>query len=351
MILKGQKRKLPPQDVEVSDQSGPLWESQRQFVFSVSLNKYQRSQEIPEPSLRRSVLIANTLRQVSLETCREPPLDGEGSQPSFAPQEMEREVTSAGAKRDSVAPVDDAFMDPACCPGVSLSCFGNDAASRCLTSCHVSESNVPATAEEEDGDWGTMSTDSDFSLSAAISSILTALDSIDGGPQAAQRTPLRSLENLSGPSEGGAASAKQEIRDYNISWGQQGEAKVQGDMMEATRTSHTDDVIMEDPFQDIDTSQLAMDMGVLGLRSSGAGFSAADDLTRYIPPLSQSRFSSHPFSVSLGSHLKCLPSFSSFSPLSSSSSLSSPGSASFSGQSQVREGLELEQLMEILVES
>ncbi|XP_037534290.1 SERTA domain-containing protein 2 [Nematolebias whitei] len=348
MILKGQKRKLTQEDVEVSDKSAPLWESQRQFVFSVSLNKYQRSQELPEPSLRRSVLIANTLRQVGLETCRTPPLDGEVSLPLLVPQETEREVTSAGARHQSVVPVDDAFTDPACCPVVSLNCFQNNAASRSLTSCHLSEANAPATAEEEDGDWGSMSTDSDFSLSAAISSILTALDStMDVGPQAPQRTPLRSLENLSGPSEGGAASAKQEIRDY--SWDHQGEAKVQGGIVEAVRTSHTEDVTMEDLFQDIDTSQLARDMGVLGLRSSGGGFSAADDLIRYIPPLSQSTFSSHPFSISLGSNLKCLPSFSSFSPL--SSSLSPPGSASFSGQSQVREGLELEQLMEILVES
>lgn len=347
MILKGQKRKLTQEDVEVSDKSTPLWESQRQFVFSVSLNKYQRSQELPEPSLRRSVLIANTLRQVSLETCRTPPLDGEVSLPLLVPQETETGVTSAGARHHSVVPVDDAFTDPACCPVVSLNCFQNDAASRSLTGC-LSESS--ATAEEEDGDWGSMSTDSDFSLSAAISSILTALDStMDGGPQAPQRTPLRSLENLSGPSEGGAASAKQEIRDY--SWDQQGEAKVQGGIVEAARTSHTQDVTMEDLFQDIHTSQLARDMGVLGLRSSGGGFSAADDLIRCIPPLSPSPFSSHPFSISLGSNLKCLPSFSSFSPLSSSSSPSSPGSASFSGQSQVREGLELEQLMEILVES
>lgn len=64
MITCGQKRKLPTEDDEVSDRSSPLWESQRQFVFSVSLNKYQRSQELPEPSLRRSVLIANTLRQI-----------------------------------------------------------------------------------------------------------------------------------------------------------------------------------------------------------------------------------------------------------------------------------------------
>lgn len=330
MILKGQKRKLPPEDVVVSDQSGPLWESQRQFVFSVSLNKYQRTQELAEPSLRRSVLIANTLRQISLDTSTAPPVDEEES----APEETEREAASAGAKHQSAASVRDD------CPVVSLNCFQISGASRCLTSCHVSEPHVPGTAAEEEEDWGSMSTESDFSLSAAISSILTALDStMDGGPQAALRTPLRSLENLSGACKGGVALAKQEIRDCSISWDQQGESKV---------AEGGPDVTMEDLFQDIDTSQLERDMGVLGVQSgSGGGFSRADELIRFIPPLSQSTSSSHPFSFPLNSNLKCLPSFSSFSPLSSSSSPSS-GSASLSGPGQ---GLELEQLMEILVEA
>ncbi|KAK5929932.1 hypothetical protein CgunFtcFv8_011120 [Champsocephalus gunnari] len=81
MIMKGQKRKHPPEEVEVSDRSCPMWESQRQFVFSVSLNKYHHGQELPEPSLRRSVLIANTLRQVSLEAFAAPSVDTEVSPP------------------------------------------------------------------------------------------------------------------------------------------------------------------------------------------------------------------------------------------------------------------------------
>uniref|UniRef100_A0A1A8G6M4 SERTA domain-containing protein n=1 Tax=Nothobranchius korthausae TaxID=1143690 RepID=A0A1A8G6M4_9TELE len=304
MILKGHKRKLPSEDVEVPDQSSPLWESQRQFVFSVSLNKYQRSQELPEPSLRRSVLIANTLRQISLEACRSPPLDQQASEPSCS--------FPLSAQNNAA--------DRSCCSG---------------------EPGVPVT---EDEDWGLMATDSDFSLSAAISSILTALDSsVDGSPQAAPRTPLRSLENLSGPSEGGVALVKQGSRDHSIRWEQEV-------AMEAVRTSYMDDVTMEGLFQDIDSSQLEKEMGVLGLRSGAGGCSAGNDLIRYLPPLTPP--SSHPFSFSLNSNLKCLPSFSSFSPSSSSSPSSSAASASFSAaQNQMREGFELEQLMEILVES
>lgn len=297
MIMKGQKRKLPPEDMEVSDRSNPFWESQRQFVFSVSLNKYQRSQELPEPSLRRSVLIANTLRQVSLEACSAPSADWEVSQPPCS--------SSSG-----LSPLDIMM-------------------SHCATNRSTPSSalNVPLPVRDEDEDWGSMSMDSDFSLSAAISSILTALDStMDGSTQAAPRTPLRSLENLSGPSEGG-------VRHGGRDCGEQ-----QRDCRAGS--SYLSDLTVEDLFQDIDTSLLERDMCVLGLR--GSGNVAGDELLRYLPPLS----SVSP--LSLTQNLKCLPSFSSFSPLSSSSS-SSPSLSlpHFSASNHV----ELEHLMEILVES
>ncbi|XP_071352196.1 SERTA domain-containing protein 3 isoform X2 [Trachinotus anak] len=323
MIMKGQKRKFPPEDVEVSDRSSPTWESQRQFVFSVSLSKYQRGQELPEPSLRRSVLIANTLRQISLEACRSAPVDREVSPCSSSPaiQAIEQENIFTGvsaAKHHSAVAVNNSQPVLASCPLVS---------SNYMSSC----------------------------VTTAISSILTALDTtIDGSPQAAQRTPLRSLENLSRP-EGSVAWVKQEVRGYGASWEQQEECRVRESNMEGMRSSYLSDLTVEDLFQDIDTSLLERDMGVLGLRGSGGGYPAGDDLLRYLPPFSPSSSSSHPFSLSLNQNLKCLPSFTSFSPLSSSSSslpsLSLPPSSPFSGHNHVREGLELEHLMEILVES
>lgn len=333
MIMKGQKRKLPPEELEVPDRSSPFWESQRQFVFSVSLNKYQRGQELPEPSLRRSVLIANTLRQVSLEGCMAPSMDMEVSQPP---------CSSSSAFQESITNSHSALSS---CPLVSSNYLSNCAVSRSPVSCHSSASNVPLSAKNEDEDWESMSMDPDFSLSAAISSILTALDStIDGSPQAAQRTPLRSLENLSGPAEGAVAWMKQGVRGYGGSWEQQENS------MEVMRSSYLSDVTVEDLFQDIDTSLLEREMGVLGLRGSGGGYPAGDDLLRYLPPLSSSSSPLLPFSLSLNQ--KCLPSFSSFSPLSSSSSsLPSLSSPPFSSQNHMREGLELDHLMEILVES
>lgn len=328
MIMKGQKRKLPPEDMEVSNRSSPFWESQRQFVFSVSLNKYQRGQELPEPSLRRSVLIANTLRQVSMEACSVPSVDTEMSQPPCCPSaSLYESIVNSSPVVSS-------------CPLVSLNYSSNCSTSRSPASCHSATSHIPLSPRDEVEDWESMSMDPDFSLSAAIPSILTALDStIDGSPQAAPRTPLRSLENLSGPSEGALAQMKQGVRGYGASWEQQGESS-----MELMRSSYLSDLAVDELFQDIDASLLERDMSVLGLRGTGAG----DDLLRYLPPISSSS-PSHPFSLSLNQNLKCLPSFSSFSPLSPPSpSLSSPP---FSSQNPMRDGLELEHLMEILVES
>ncbi|XP_062275297.1 SERTA domain-containing protein 3 isoform X2 [Scomber scombrus] len=317
MIMKGQKRKLPPEDVEVSDRSSLAWESQRQFVFSVSLSKYQRGQELPEPSLRRSVLIANTLRQMSLEACRSPSVELELSLPpcsSSSVLQTKEQESIVQAKHHSAFMVANSLSAP---PNCQL---------------------VPP-------NWA----------AAAVSSILTALDStIDLNQQAAPRTPLRSLENLSGFSEGGVTGMKQGVRGYGVGWEQQEECRVRESSMEVMRSSYLSDLTVEDLFQDIDTSLLERDMGILGLRGSGGGYPAGDDLLRYLPPFSPPSSSSHPFSLSLNQNLKCLPSFASFSPSSfssSSPSLSSPPSSPFSGQNHMREGIELEHLMEILVES
>ncbi|XP_029373880.1 SERTA domain-containing protein 3 [Echeneis naucrates] len=356
MITKGQKRKFLPEDIEVSDwSSARTWESQRQFVFSVSLSKYQHGQELPEPSLRRSVLIANTLRQISLESCWVPSEDIEVSPSSSSPAIHMKEGESIFTKHHSAAVLTNSHSALASFPMDSSNYISNSVTSSCPASCQVDTSNVLLSVGEEDEDWGTMSTDPDASLSAAISSILTALDStIDGNPWVAPRTPLRSLENLR-PSEGSLAGVKQEVRGYGASWEPLEECKMRETNMEVMRSNYLSELTVEDLFQDVDTSLLERDMGAFGLRGSGGGVPAGDDLLRYLPPFSPSSLSSHAFSLSFNQNLKCLPSFSSFSPLSSSSSsapsLSSSPSSPFSLHSCVREGPELEHLMEILVES
>uniref|UniRef100_A0A8C7RKJ4 SERTA domain containing 3 n=1 Tax=Oncorhynchus mykiss TaxID=8022 RepID=A0A8C7RKJ4_ONCMY len=166
----GQKRKVD--DVVGGMRSG-TWDSQRQSVLGISLIKYHHGQELMEPSLRRSVLIANTLRQIHLEN--KPPYGASG--------------------------VEDVWM----------------------------------------------SSESDFSLSAAVSSILKELDlTVDRG-QSPQRTPFRSIENLPG--------------DLGLirSW------VAFGSVEEVVCSSYLQDVKLDELFHDIDTSVFDREMGVRAL--------------------------------------------------------------------------------------
>ncbi|CAN9511275.1 unnamed protein product [Ophioblennius macclurei] len=305
MIPKGQKRKASPEVESVSEKSGPEWESQRQFVFSVSLIKYQHSQELVEPSLRRFVLIANTLRQFNGATPECPP----NSVSALQVKEKESEITA-------IKPTD----------GSSDS--SDSGTKRSLGNRHARD-HMPV----EDEDWASMSTEPDFEVETAIASILLALDStIEGGPQAVQRTPLRSLENLS---EGGATWEKQEPQAYFESWQQPEVCRLQDSGL---APGYLGEVTVEDLFQDIDASLLEADIEVLGARGGLCGHPAGDELLRYLPPFAPS---SDSFAIALNQNLKCLPAFSSFIPPPSSSST----------QNHLREGFELEHLMEVRVES
>ncbi|XP_028320346.1 SERTA domain-containing protein 3 [Gouania willdenowi] len=186
MILKGEKRKVRPEDQEVL----LGWENQRQLVLSLSFIKHQHGQELLEPSLRRQVLIANTLRQLSAL---------------------------------------------------------------------VPENQVPPSDDDEE-DWGSMSAEPDFEVTAAVASILTALDApMDGGPQVGLRAPLRALENLLEPGWDKAAA-----QAYGELW--------ENKDVEVMRFGSLGDVTVEELFHDIDTSLL---------QSDGGG----EDLLRCLPPL------------------------------------------------------------------
>lgn len=343
MIVKGQKRKLHSGDEQVADRSSPFWENQRQFVFSVSLNKYQRSQELPEPNLRRSVLIANTLRQVSLEACEAPSIDMEPSLPTCTSSSVYQEKNSVARYNSSVV-LGNSHSALASSPICS-----SDFLPKYATSYHSDASYIPVSEKDDNEDWGSVSMDTDFSLSAAISSILTVLDSsIDGSQQVAPRMPLRPLENLSGPYEASLTWHKQEIVDYGESRQQQLECNLHENNMEDTKSNYLSDLTMQDLVQDMDTSLLGNEMAMFGLKASCSGYAVGDDIFRYLPPSSTSS-PSLPVSHSLNQNLVCLPSFSLFSNLSSSSS--SLPSQPISSHNHVREGLELDHLMEILVES
>lgn len=344
MITCGQKRKLPAEDDDVSDKSSPLWESQRQFVFSVSLNKYQRSQELPEPSLRRSVLIANTLRQVSLQPSHTPAADTVELPPqspcASSPADHENATQGAGfCSPLMLANGDSARSD---CPLVSSENHHS------TVSLHSSASSAFLSEMDTSEDWGSMSMDPELCLSSAISSILATLDSsMDGSQQASARSPLRPLENLHGSCEG----PRQEWRGYGGGAEQQVDCRLRESCTELLRSNCHSDFTVQELFQDVDSSLLETEMAVLGLVGSEGGYPATDDLLRYLPPLSSCPPStSHPFSFALNPNRKCLPSLSSFSPLTSSASSSLPlPSPPF--PIHLRDGLDSEHLMEILVES
>ncbi|XP_077578670.1 SERTA domain-containing protein 3 [Stigmatopora nigra] len=245
MIMKTQKRKLQPEPPSEEPPCGAggggavvAWEKQREFVFSVSLRKYRRDQEMPEPSLRRSVLISNTLRQV--EACL--------ASPSAPPPEENQ--SPAPAKQQRVA---------------------------------------------EAEDWASLSTEPDFGVAPAVSSIL-------GGLEPEPRAALRSLENIRSHPEPNAPRPKQHVRGVAGQDLMEWEAGV-----EAARSSYLRDVTAEDMFQDIDTSQLEAEVAVLGLRGEESPCRGA----------------------------KGLPSFSSFS----------------SPTSSLKDGLDLEHLVTMLAES
>ncbi|XP_067102528.1 SERTA domain-containing protein 3 [Osmerus mordax] len=259
MIAKGMKRKFQEDDAQCGSVNGVRWENQRQSVLDISLVKYQHGQELVEPSLRRSVLIANTLRQVTQETKR--------------PVEVVLKATPVSPTAPS-------------------------STTESLPS-RVSVANCHSRVEE---DWVAMTAEPDFSMSGAISSILKELDTtLDGvfGPQSGPRLPLRSLENLSGPGQGVWEGRRAEVsRGWEgVNWG----------TAEVMASGYLQDVTLDDIFQDIDTSTLEKEMGALGVRAPSS--------------TSSSSFSSScPFSQEL---LRCLPSLASSSPFfpSSSSSL------------------------------
>lgn len=143
MVVQGLKRKLRD---DVKD-SG--WENQLQSVLNISVDKYERDQALAEPSLLRSVLITNTLRQAKTHM-----------------EAVSRIENPAGKNRK-----------------------------RRPAKGFQQERGAPSRFEDMDDDYM-----EDLSLSSAITTILQNLDSLDGssGSYAPQRSPLASVGNLTG---------------------------------------------------------------------------------------------------------------------------------------------------------
>ncbi|XP_016384789.1 cell division cycle-associated protein 4-like [Sinocyclocheilus rhinocerous] len=111
MLGRGVKRKLSTCEDPAQDLPYP---QQRQLVLDLCLDKLQSCQRRAEPSLHRSVLLANTLRQIQQEMRREgetcvpldcpPPLTGALS-PSFPLMTAEdEEVQLCGTENETLLP-------------------------------------------------------------------------------------------------------------------------------------------------------------------------------------------------------------------------------------------------------
>ncbi|KAJ8369311.1 hypothetical protein SKAU_G00093390 [Synaphobranchus kaupii] len=245
---KGLKRKLLEGPEGGSAERGSVvYESQRQSVLDISLEKFQRCQTLAEPRLLRSVLIANTLWQIQ--------------------EEIRLEATAPAPTRRP-------------CPRV-LGILG----------LHPQGEGPPTASrargpEDAGDDWMALSSEEDFSLSSAISSILKDQDTVIDGSSPAARTPLGSIENLPGEvglkQEAGAGHWRAERCGEGC---RASEAGVFGSF-EVMQSSYLRDVALDDLFLDIDTSAYERDATLLGARTLSSA--AGDELLKYLPALSSS---------------------------------------------------------------
>ncbi|MBN3287598.1 SRTD2 protein, partial [Polyodon spathula] len=263
MTGKGLKRKLPeegdlPEGSAVQKGSG-LYRAQRQSVLNISLDKYNRGQRLLEPSLRRSVLIANTLQQIQ--------------------EEIRQEASDTGTAQIGSPPT--AQISPL---------FESSSLKEALPAppSRLSMENHPMGLGDGD-DWTLLSSEEDFSLSSAISSLLKELDvAIDGSPAPCpQRTPLGSIENL----ETEKANKQEPCKAEGKHGGCRPSETAFGNL-EIMSSSYLRDVALDDLFLDIDTSVYERDAGPLGGRTLSAA--ATDEFLKYLPSCHPSSFSVNP---------------------------------------------------------
>ncbi|KAG2469522.1 SERTA domain-containing protein 3 [Polypterus senegalus] len=279
MIGKGLKRKLSDDDLleaAVMQKGTGLYLDQRQSVLNISLDKFQRGQMMAEPSLRRSVLIANTLRQIQDEIRQE--------NSGMLAENCSNATTGTGTINGahSVPPV----VEPS--------------NNREVPPQRLSLENHPLSSSEGD-DWMMLSSEEDFSLSSAISSILKELDVVLDGSSAPvpPRIPLSSIENVTTETKGSPGVKLDTLvcksdRSGNYADGYKLCDSVFGNF-EVLSSSYLNDVPLDDLFLDIDTSVYERESGSLGSVLSGRTFSttAGEELLKYLPSCSPS-FTTNP---------------------------------------------------------
>ncbi|XP_076845077.1 SERTA domain-containing protein 3 [Brachyhypopomus gauderio] len=240
MVARGMKRKVYGSD----DGGGSVWESQLQSVLDISLDKFQRDQALVEPSLLRSVLITNTLRQVQSEVKTQ--LSGISSHPNLHTQPKEQ-------------------------PGL-LSQLGSIPVGHNASRCSLGD-------EDMEDDLTAWTSEKDLSLATAITAILNDLDAAldsDCEPSVPQRLPLASMENLPGDARFKQNSTISHQIDTS-------KASIVG--ASSSMSDYLHETVIDDLLLDIDTSVFEAEANVL----SPCSFPfPPEQLVKYLPPLSNS---------------------------------------------------------------
>uniref|UniRef100_A0AAY5EU46 SERTA domain-containing protein n=2 Tax=Electrophorus electricus TaxID=8005 RepID=A0AAY5EU46_ELEEL len=240
MVARGMKRKLYGSD----NGGGSVWESQLQSVLDISLDKFQRDQALVEPSLLRSVLITNTLRQV--QSVVKTHLSGVSFHPKLHTQPKKQPEL--------------------------LSTLGSIPAGHSASLCSLG-------VEDMEDDLMAWPSEEDLSLATAITGILNDLDAAlddDCGLSVPQRLPLASMENLPGDGR-----SKQ---NSTISHKTDGcRASILGNS--SHMSNYLQEAVIDDLLLDIDTNVFEAEANSV----SPCAFSfPADQLVKYLPPFSNS---------------------------------------------------------------
>ncbi|XP_005991698.1 SERTA domain-containing protein 3 [Latimeria chalumnae] len=249
MMPKGLKRKFSDRGDVLDGCALPdgttVYALQRQSVLNISLDKFQQGQMMVEPSLRRSVLIANTLRKI------------------------QEEIRVENSPALSNAPC--AFVNLPNPPSVASL---PENSPREATPPRLSMENHPSGSGDGLDDSLLLSTDDDFSLSSAISSLLKDLDLvIDGSSsQNPPRSPLTAIENLEVESRHDAvkdskASCAENCKPLESVFGS----------FEIMSSSYLTDVTLDDLFLDIDTSVCDRDPNAVSAVLSSRTFPSANE--------------------------------------------------------------------------
>lgn len=239
MLAKGLKRKLSDYEGNMAGVPGAFdsnpglpYTLQRQLVLNMCLVKLQSCRMLVEPNLHRSVLIANTVRQIQEEMRQE----GSGNGPTPIP---DTHILCQGSIEITGSPPLNASPDA---NGSSDS----------------SENQIE----------NALVLVSDNDMSSAISSILKDLDFMEDISPSPCPTPAGECDgNVPSPFE----DRPQETRPVET---------VFGSFEISNSTSYLTDLAFDDIFEDIDTSMYDSDVCLLPSMSNRSPPAAADDVSK-----------------------------------------------------------------------